>query len=331
MEVILQFFVDLLQVTGGDLAPEKCTWYLIGHRWNKGVSKLIQIEPQHLSITMTSRSSGQVSRIKRKTPTEGHRTLGFFMTGDGNSNEHKQVMKEKGLAYAMAIRNSSLQRGKSSTAYGAYYMPSLAYGTPATTLSYKECEDVQRAVVAAILPKMGIVRNAARKVVFGSAKYCGLMLDHLAITQNYSLLQNLIGHIRSKSITRNLIRQQLDYTQLEIGCSAQVLGQDYNRYSQAILCPNWITAIWEYLHACKASVAIKSDWIPQPARIGDITIMEELTVSALVNKRELTDINRCRVYLRVFFLSDITNIQGDTIEEWAINGERSNTRHITWH
>jgi hypothetical protein len=198
-------------------------------------------------------------------------------------------------------------------AYGAYYFPSLAYGTPATTLSYKECEDVQRAVVAAILRKMGIVRNAARKVVFGSAKYCGLGLDDLATIQNYSRLQYLIDHIRSKSITSKLIRQQLDYTQLEIGCSSQVLGQDYNRYSQAILCPNWITAILVSLHACKASAAIHLDWKPQPARIGDITIVEELTGSALVNKRDLTDINRCRVYLRVFFISDIVNIQGDTI------------------
>jgi hypothetical protein len=60
---------------------------------------------------MTSRSSGQVLGIKRKAPTEGHQTLVFFMTGDGTSNEHKLVMKEKGLAYAMAIRNSTLQRG----------------------------------------------------------------------------------------------------------------------------------------------------------------------------------------------------------------------------
>jgi hypothetical protein len=89
MEAIIQFFLDLLQVTGGDLAPEKCAWYLIGHSWKKGVSKLIQIEPQHRSITMTSRSSGQVSGIKRKAPTEGHRTLGFFVIGDGTSNEHK--------------------------------------------------------------------------------------------------------------------------------------------------------------------------------------------------------------------------------------------------
>jgi hypothetical protein len=86
-------------------------------------------------------------------------------------------------------------------------MPSLAHGTPATTLSYKECEDVQWPVVAVILPKMGIVRNAARKVVFGSAKYCGLGLDHLATVQNFSRLQYLIGHIRSKSITSKLIRQ----------------------------------------------------------------------------------------------------------------------------
>jgi hypothetical protein len=98
--------------------------------------------------------------------------------------------------------------------YDAYYLPSLSYGTPTTTLSYKECKDVQSAVIAVILPKMGIVRNATRKFVFGTATYGGLRLDHLATIQNYSRLQYLIGHIRSKSITSKFIRQQLDYTQL---------------------------------------------------------------------------------------------------------------------
>jgi hypothetical protein len=59
--------------------------------------------------------------------------------------------------------------------------------------------------------------------------------------------------------------------------------------------------------------------------------MEELTGSALVNKIDLTDINRCRVYLQFFFLSDIANLQGDTIKEWAVHGERSNAMHSTWH
>jgi predicted HAD superfamily Cof-like phosphohydrolase len=32
MQTIIQFFLDLLQVTGGDLDPEKCVWFLIKHR-----------------------------------------------------------------------------------------------------------------------------------------------------------------------------------------------------------------------------------------------------------------------------------------------------------
>jgi hypothetical protein len=41
-------------------------------------------------------------------------------------------------------------------AYNAFYMPSMGYGTPATTMSMKDCEEVQRPVVNVILPKMGI-------------------------------------------------------------------------------------------------------------------------------------------------------------------------------
>jgi hypothetical protein len=32
MQVVMQFFLDLRQVTGGDLAPEKYVWYLIANR-----------------------------------------------------------------------------------------------------------------------------------------------------------------------------------------------------------------------------------------------------------------------------------------------------------
>jgi hypothetical protein len=32
MQVLIQFFLDLLQVIGGYLAPDECVWYLIAHR-----------------------------------------------------------------------------------------------------------------------------------------------------------------------------------------------------------------------------------------------------------------------------------------------------------
>jgi hypothetical protein len=96
--------------------------------------------------------------------------LGFFMTGDGTCSAHKKVTTEKSDLYATVIQCSSLWKGKYGLAYNSLYFPSLGYGTPATTLTHQECYDIQKPVVNAILPKMGISRKAPRGVVFGTAQ-----------------------------------------------------------------------------------------------------------------------------------------------------------------
>jgi hypothetical protein len=58
---------------------------------------------------MTSRSTGITSAIKRKATNQGHRTLCFYLTGDWTSSAHKNIMLDKGFAYAEAITNSTLQ------------------------------------------------------------------------------------------------------------------------------------------------------------------------------------------------------------------------------
>jgi hypothetical protein len=103
-------------------------------------------------------------------------------------------------------------------------LPALAgYGTPATTLTQQECYNIQKPVVNAILPKMGISRKAHRSVVFGTARYGGLGLEHLAFYQEHIRLQYLIGHIHCNSTTGKLLRSMLDYTQLEYDCTVNIL------------------------------------------------------------------------------------------------------------
>jgi hypothetical protein len=277
MEEIIQFFLDLLQVTGGDLSPEKCVWYLISHRWKDGMPKLLQNHSSHRGIKIISRSTNTESGFKRKAPTEGHRTLGFFMTGDGTYTAHKKVMKEKASLYATAITRSSVWKGESGLAYNSFYLPSIGYGTPATTLSQKECYDIQKPVVNAILPKMGIVRKAHKSVVFGTAQFGGLGLEHLAAYQGHNRLQYLMGHLRFNSTTGKLMRSMKNYTQLECGCSGNVLEEDYERYSRFLLTENWITGIWEHLHSCKSTLKITAEWKPLPNCKNDVAMMESLT------------------------------------------------------
>jgi hypothetical protein len=153
MEEIIQFFLDLLQVAGGHLAPEKSVWYLISHIWKDGKPRLLQNNNSHHGIKIVSRSTNMESGIKRKAPDEVRRTLGFFMTGDDTCSAHKKVMTEKASLYATAIQRISVWKGESGLAYNS--LPSLGYGTPATTLTLQECYNIEKPVVNAILPKNG--------------------------------------------------------------------------------------------------------------------------------------------------------------------------------
>jgi hypothetical protein len=149
----------------------------------------------------------------------------------------------------------------------------------ATTLSFQECEDIQRPVINTILPKMGINRKASRAVVFGTAQFGGIGLDHLATLQGHSRLQYLLGHLRCGDHTGQLVRILIEYTQLECDTMENILEQDYNRFSNCIINKNWITEIWHHLHSCKAIVAVQKKWKPRLGRVNDTAITDCVTAS----------------------------------------------------
>jgi hypothetical protein len=124
------------------------------------------VQDSHRVIEITSRSTGTVSGVNRKAPEEGHRKIGFQISGDGKCIVQKKAMKVKAILFGEAITISTMWRGESGMAYNAFYMSSLGYGTPAMTLTNQDCEEINKPVVNAILPKTGIARLAPRAIIF---------------------------------------------------------------------------------------------------------------------------------------------------------------------
>jgi hypothetical protein len=122
----------------------------------------------------------------------------------------------------------------------------------------------------------------------------------------------------------------LQYTQLECGCRGNPLLQDYRKYECLPLNKNWITELWGHLSTCKATVEINGLWEPKENRKSYLAIMERLVASGRLSGKELQQINYCRIYLQVLFMSDIANIKGTEVEEWARKGERQPGRKSEW-
>jgi hypothetical protein len=137
------------------------------------------VQDSHRGIEITSRSTGTVSGVKRKSPEEGRRTLSFQISGDGKCFAQKKAMKEKAILFGEAIMSRTMWRGKIGMAYNAFYIP-------ATTLTKKDCEEIQKPVVNFFLPNMGIARSAPKAVIFGTAQFGGLGLTHLAAVEAHA-------------------------------------------------------------------------------------------------------------------------------------------------
>jgi hypothetical protein len=117
-------------------------------------------------------------------------------------------MTEKAILFGESIRSSTMWRGESDMAYNSFYMP--IYGTPTTTLPKQDCEEIQKPVVNAILPKMGIARWAPR-AIFGTVQFGVLGLTHLAELQGHTRLQYLLGHLGCGDTMGRLVQMLLGY------------------------------------------------------------------------------------------------------------------------
>jgi hypothetical protein len=126
------------------------------------------VQDYYRVIKIASWSTGTVSGVRRKAPEEGHRTVGFQISGDGDCTAQKKAMKEKSILFGEATMSGTMWRSKSDMAYNYFYMSCLGYGTPATTLTKKDCEEIQRPVENKILPKMGISRCTEVRYIWES-------------------------------------------------------------------------------------------------------------------------------------------------------------------
>jgi len=95
-------------------------------------------------------------------------------------------------------------------------------------------------------------------------------------------------------------------------------------------CPNgWLNTTQQFLHSINAMIALQKPWVPLPRHVNDRNIMED--VLCRIPYADQSAINNVWIYLRIFFLSEITDANGITILPHVIeNGPRRSGSTLQW-
>jgi hypothetical protein len=190
--------------------------------------------------------------------------------------------------------------------------------------------NLQKAPIMATLARLGINRNISRDIVFGSALYGGLGLLNLFVEQGIAQLQLLLRHLRAGTSQGSLLLIGLSWWHLVAGFSSSLWEN-----TSAKICyveHSWYSSLRDFLVYAHGTIYIPpADFLHwHHLRGHDKNIMAIVSSLDSVTRVDLKAFNRCRLFLGVMFLSEITDADGLTLSRDAWTGDRRRFSYLLW-
>jgi hypothetical protein len=317
IQEVVHHWEGLLAATAGAIVPEKTFWYLLDFTWHRGDWRYKTIAECPGDISAKD-LSGEEKIIRRLEADDAAETLGIFLAPSGSRTGQIAKLQGKVLEWVKHISSGRLSKAEMWTAVQSTILRTLSYPLPAVTLTKQEWEAILSPLLRCVLPRLGICRNFPRALVHAPSKFFGLDFKHLYTVQEITRLQGIIIHTANGTITGRLYRASFELLLIEIGSFLPLHLQDFETVGH-LATDSLMKSTWEFLtdHNLQLITDLKVD-LP---RQDDCYLLTNI-IPLIEDFDHLTQINRCQLYLRVIFLSDVVDGSGKELLAAAWNGER---------
>jgi hypothetical protein len=309
------WWARLLNSTGGAIKGPKSFWYLLYYICEDGIwdyadtKETIEIPlPQDENTTLTS-----------KHPSHAEKTLGVWTSPCGGHAAHLLVMQDKANGWLRSILNGHLPASHTWASYLHQLLPRLQYALGTLTNDLASAEQCLQSMEFKLLPHLGVNRHIKRGWRRTHQTFGGIGLLNLPIEQFICRINLFMQHYDTPSSLGHKLSASLHWLQLQIGCTGSPFLLPYATWEH--LSPTcWAKCFWQSLDKFGVDLRVQYKSIPLQ-REGDLSVMEYL-LPYMCSRRIMAATNRCRCYLHILLLSDITSLDGTRISSDMVWGNR---------
>jgi len=264
--------------------------------------------------------------IRRVEPNHAERILGVRMSVTAQMKTEYTYRLSQSQDLAARIKKAPLSRIEAEAAY-RHWIPVASYCLPITTFTDKQTAKLMSPIYQALLPSLGYNRHTPHAAIFGPLRYGGAARHHLGNDQGTQHIRRLMGHLRQDDDIAKLFIIELNLLQLYAGCGVQILTANPNAYPYV---PHTrLTYLWKFLHQIQATIHVSDAWTPPLIREGDSYLMAQFQ-SRNFKPKTMHILNKCRMFLNVITVADITNPHGTHIIKDTLVGKKHRTSHLKW-
>jgi hypothetical protein len=319
----------LLHTIGGKLEISKCKFYVYNWTPDEIGTPVLNNQLSFGDISITESESKQKIKIMEIKTDETYKLLGVQNSPLKAAESNADMLEEKKNRLLKLTKLINIPQQEIITCWKTIIMPTMIYGISAMYISKKEYERIQNPLTNSIIPKIGYNRHTPLALVYATKKVGGIGLSRLYTEQGLAQIQFVIGGWRIRNEDTTIIRALLESFIVVSGIPNNPLE---DTRVLTYVTTNWINSIKEFLKYINGFIKILDLQTFQQWRAKDTTIMEG-AMRYTSEKQKLMAINNCRIYMEVFTIAEISNIDGTHILREAyfgqndINGNKLLNRH----
>ena len=323
-----------LHATGGALSSAKSYWYLVGFTWSQRNQNwqytTMADQPGDLRIHRVG-TSPNPTMLTRLESSHAEETLGLWIAPDGNQHRQISALQTKIKRWCDKVRCGQLPISLAWLSLTSGLAKSLEYPLAATTLTLKQCHEIEKGLLDTALHALGLPRRLPRAILFAPKQFMGFGFPDIWFLQAYHHIAACLeyGDAPDSNPTGALLRETSEHLRIELGLPNSPFGYDYALFGKSTT-PCYLHTAWDF--CSRSGFELRDGLPPTPiSRDGDIFLMEAFSLLRY-SATQLRILNQCRLYLQVELLSDLTTGDGTALHPGCLDTHdpRNNRSEYDW-
>jgi hypothetical protein len=244
--------------------------------------------------------------ISQLKPNKANKGLGYHFAVDASQTVDFEARLEKVSITCSGAHSTCLSYSEGLQLLNQQLLAQTKYGLHLSQFSLTQCHQLSVLTNETFLPILHLHRKMSRTVIWGPKGLGGLELNtNFYNVQAQCALTYIVRALRwDKTVSEDVITT-LNALQLASGFEHSLLEMTSPRIKY--LGPGWLLNLREMLDLFQAGIWVEKAWRPKKQRQYDEAIMEVFANDSKITPLMLLLANEFRIWLRVFFISDLAN------------------------
>lgn len=307
--------VEILNATGGAIAPKKCKWWMLCTKEGSLGSDFEKIKDDEYTLLLQNTGDDHPYSIERLDISHSEKYLGCIINPTLDPKDQINKIEDIIATWCERTLHSDLSPRQVLKGYKDYLLPKLAYPMITTNISYNECNRLMGKIRKVLATKTKYHTGTSLFITHGPTHLLGEDLPHLYDFGGSEKLAYLFFHLRNgknkhDTVSRGILTSFLHHM-LWLGVSENFLNLDFDKWG--FLFSNsrtWLILIWKYLHHYRNQLDITDLPTYHLPCEGDFFLMKYL-IDVVDNKKKLLMFNKVRVHFCLYTVSDMLLADGE--------------------